>query len=50
MKKNIFIYLKKLYLKNYYLILIMKGSSRGATLSFTLRSKGEVGYFRYLII
>jgi hypothetical protein len=32
------------------LILITKGSSRGATLSFTSRSKGEVGYFRYLII
>ena len=29
---------------------ITKGSSRGATLSFTLRSKGEGGQPRYLII
>ena len=27
-----------------------KGSSRGATLSFTLRSKGEGGQPRYLIL
>ena len=31
-------------------MLITKGSSRGATLSFTLRSKGEGGQLRYLII
>ena len=30
--------------------LITKGSSRGATLSFTLRSKGEGGQPRYLIL
>ena len=29
---------------------ITKGSSRGATLSFTLRSKGEGGQPRYLIL
>ena len=29
---------------------VTKGSSRGATLSFTLRSKGEGGQPRYLII
>ena len=31
-------------------IIITKGSSRGATLSFTLRSKGEGGQPRYLIL
>ena len=29
---------------------VTKGSSRGATLSFTLRSKGEGGQPRYLIL
>ena len=29
--------------------IITKGSSRGATVSFTLRSKGEGGQPRYLI-
>ena len=32
------------------IMLITKGSSRGATLSFTLRSKGEGGQPRYLIL
>ena len=36
--------------KNEEFNLITKGSSRGATLSFTLRSKGEGGQPRYLII
>ena len=40
--------------KKYHLIkcirMITKGSSRGATLSFTLRSKGEGGQPRYLIL
>ena len=31
-------------------VYITKGSSRGATLSFTLRSKGEGGQPRYLIL
>ena len=32
------------------IMFITKGSSRGATLSFTLRSKGEGGQPRYLIL
>ena len=36
-----------IYIYNRY---ITKGSSRGATLSFTLRSKGEGGQPRYLIL
>ena len=43
---DIYIYIYILFL----IYNITKGSSRGATLSFTLRSKGEGGQPRYLII
>ena len=39
-----------LYVHMYMFMYITKGSSRGATLSFTLRSKGEGGQPRYLIL
>ena len=43
-------YLMVIYIYTYMLYVITKGSSRGATLSFTLRSKGEGGQPCYLIL
>ena len=48
MKKNKINYFNFI-LKYIIMEIITKGSSRGATVSFTLRSKGEGGQPRYLI-
>ena len=51
---DVYVYNIMLCYNRYFIWIILyyitKGSSRGATLSFTLRSKGEGGQPRYLIL